>query len=301
MLGLVCCVLISLLFVGLLYLWHGLPRDHPHTVKRRLASTAVVCLLAWLPACLLARSICSKQGSLRFQKQSVDIAPGLGQQASNRYICLTSLGIRKEGFWAALTIPLCLTCTLFAGPLLLLAFDIGDLPAHRQLFFTHRHWLVVFRDLVAAPVAEEWAFRACMIPLLSMERWSPGWVTAVTPLFFGAAHLHHVHELVKYQGYPLRQALVQAGFQLTYTTVFGWYASWLFLRTGHVVAPIGVHAFCNAMGFPQFGRMARHRHRSIFMVVLVGGVLLFAYCLGPLTHSSLYHWSTDYWQRPCAL
>ena len=29
-----------------------------------------------------------------------------------------------------------------------------------------------------------------------------------TPFFFGLAHLHHFHELVRYQGFPAAQALM---------------------------------------------------------------------------------------------
>ena len=33
----------------------------------------------------------------------------------------------------------------------------------------------------------------------------------VTPLFFGAAHLHHLHDLVHYQRVPLATALAMVG------------------------------------------------------------------------------------------
>lgn len=36
-----------------------------------------------------------------------------------------------------------------------------------------------------------------------------GWVTALLPLVFGAAHLHHLFELMYFQGWPARQALLQ--------------------------------------------------------------------------------------------
>lgn len=45
--------------------------------------------------------------------------------------------------------------------------------------------------------------------------------------------------------------------QFLYTSIFGWYAAWLFVRSGHLAAPVAVHAACNALGFPDFERMSR--------------------------------------------
>lgn len=45
--------------------------------------------------------------------------------------------------------------------------------------------------------------------------------------------------------------------QFLYTSIFGWFATWLFVRSGHLAAPIAVHAACNALGFPDFERMSR--------------------------------------------
>lgn len=42
-------------------------------------------------------------------------------------------------------------------------------------------------------------------------------------------------------------------FQLSYTTLFGSFASYLFLRTGSIWPPITAHMFCNVMGIPQLG------------------------------------------------
>ena len=41
-------------------------------------------------------------------------------------------------------------------------------------------------------------------------------------------------------------------FQFAYTTIFGMYSAFLFIKTGHFAAPFIVHAYCNFMGFPDF-------------------------------------------------
>jgi len=38
-----------------------------------------------------------------------------------------------------------------------------------------------------------------------------------------------------------------------YTTLFGAYASFLLLRTGHLTAAFVAHAFCNVMEVPDLG------------------------------------------------
>lgn len=63
-----------------------------------------------------------------------------------------------------------------------------------------------------------------------------------------------------------------AVFQLTYTSLFGFHCSYLFLRTGSVIPPILSHVFCNLMGFPDIaGPMAhfpRQRYRQSIIFVL---------------------------------
>ena len=52
-------------------------------------------------------------------------------------------------------------------------------------------------------------------------------------------------------------------FQLGYTTLFGFHASYLFLRTGSILPPITAHIFCNIMGIPEIAyelkRFPRHK------------------------------------------
>ncbi len=77
--------------------------------------------------------------------------------------------------------------------------------------------------------------------------------------------------------------LLQVLFQFTYTTMFGWYATYLFIRTGHLVAPVLSHALCNALGLPPVVQMVQHKQRWLMMVLLVAGAVGFAWLLQPLT------------------
>ena len=86
----------------------------------------------------------------------------------------------------------------------------------------------------------------------------------MSPALFGLAHVHHFFR----PGVSLIGTLFQVGF----TAVFGVLSSVIFLRTGSVVPPILVHAFCNVLGFPQFGYFSR----AELILTAVGGVGFFA-------------------------
>ena len=67
---------------------------------------------------------------------------------------------------------------------------------------------------------------------------------------------------------PLSKAI-----QFAYTCIFGWYANFLHLRTGNLLAPLTAHVFCNIMGLPNpAGASKRHMQRKgvIYAAHLVG-------------------------------
>ncbi|KAG0366609.1 hypothetical protein BGZ54_005116 [Gamsiella multidivaricata] len=112
------------------------------------------------------------------------------------------------------------------------------------------------------------------------------------PLVFGIAHIHHGYEAYAKKGRTRRalmNAALMACFQTAYTTLFGWFATFLFLRTSNLIAPCLCHAFCNMMGFPDvtniqyFGRM-----KYWLYLAFVSGLILFCVALGPLTNPELY-------------
>jgi prenyl protein peptidase len=75
----------------------------------------------------------------------------------------------------------------------------------------------------------------------------------VTPLYFGIAHIHHFYEFVlTHPELPLLPAIIRTIVQFSYTSIFGFLASFIFLRTGSLYAVIVAHMFCNWMGLPRF-------------------------------------------------
>ncbi|GIX70803.1 CAAX prenyl protease 2 [Caerostris extrusa] len=140
--------------------------------------------------------------------------------------------------------------------------------------------VVWLRNHVIAPFFEEFTFRACMLPIL-------------VPCF--GTHLHLLNEKMA-QGAKFKVAIMQSLFQFAYTTVFGAYSTYLFLRTGHVAAPVIVHAFCNHMGFPDFGQIftVEQPKQSIFIICFIAGLLTWMLLLKPLTDPQIYS-NTLYW------
>lgn len=109
------------------------PRNHPRTVVWRLLASTASCTVTWLP---LAATLWARGAPL-------SLLPPL-------------LGLSTHTILPSILIPLFLTAVLFTGPLLHAALA-NRRPATASL--------LLLRNLVAAPLTEEWAFRACMLPL----------------------------------------------------------------------------------------------------------------------------------------
>ncbi len=80
----------------------------------------------------------------------------------------------------------------------------------------------------------------------------------------------------------------QVLFQAAFTTVFGWFAAYLLLRTGNLAAPLVAHVFCNWMGLPALRRLATHRHRWLLLPVLWTGICGFLAALRTLGDADVF-------------
>jgi len=265
---LLLCGALACLYVGSLYVWRSsLSRDHPATIRRRFVSVLLVSLVSPLfPYLYLS------------QRGEFDAAQ-----------LWAALGLRWRGLLPAVVLPYVLTALLFLGPLIQ-QYHVG----HWNLYLEPMYWwqslrnLVWVRNHIVAPFSEEFTFRACMVPLLATVL-PLRVVCLVAPLFFGVAHLHHLIERI-HQGHKLLNALAASIFQFAYTTVFGVYSAYLFVRTGHLVAPFMAHAFCNHMGFPDVGGLLQEPEprRAGLVLAYVSGLTLWYLVLGALTSPEIY-------------
>lgn len=107
--------------------------------------------------------------------------------------------------------------------------------------------------LFQGPITEEVLFRSASVPLLLLSQTSNTTIIFLTPIIFGLAHVHHFYEFrISHPHTQVVSALLRSLLQFTYTTLFGGYATFIFLRSGSLLSVILVHTFCNWMGFPRF-------------------------------------------------
>ncbi|KAJ0973421.1 hypothetical protein J5N97_021380 [Dioscorea zingiberensis] len=221
---------------------------------------------------------------------------------------LNIYGIRSDHAYQAVAFPLLLTALLYAGSftsraLLFIHAWRGSRDgssfgaclfnlAERCLEGARRSAsdVLAWRNYVVAPITEELVFRACMIPLLLCGGFTTYSITFFSPIFFSLAHLNHFLELYYQQKYNFSKAFLIVGNQLGYTVIFGWYASFLFIRTGNLIAPIVAHIFCNVMGLPVFLSPGAKGKVAISFAV---GVVGFFKLLFLATRPDLYNDQTD--------
>lgn len=84
-------------------------------------------------------------------------------------------------------------------------------------------------------------------------------------------------------------ALLHSVFQFGYTTVFGGYTAFLFLRTGHLIGPVLCHSFCNFMGFPPLDQVPSSKYPRIISASFVAGLVVFLILAVPLTNPVWYN------------
>lgn len=121
----------------------------------------------------------------------------------------------------------------------------------------------------------------------------------LTPLYFGIAHINHLYEFKLANPFtPISAAIFRSVFQFTYTTIFGWLATFIYIRTGSLPAVILIHSFCNYCGLPRlWGRVEGYSRDGsygvlgigwtvAYYVLLVTGALLFYEQIWRLTESS---------------
>jgi len=207
------------------------PRDDPLHIRARLLAVGAACVLSPLPLLLL-----------------LPPQPPL----------LRQMGVLPEcNGVASVAGPLALVGALFAGPLAEAALLRGGAAAWaRGLLAAFRAGgselatLMTLRTYVAAPLFEEWVFRACALPLwLGAGVGAPAAALASAAVF-GAAHAHHYWERRRL-GASHGEALGVAAVMVAYTGLFGAIEALALLRWGSLLGVAAAHAFANWMGLPR--------------------------------------------------
>ncbi|KAK8970205.1 CAAX prenyl protease 2 [Platanthera guangdongensis] len=279
--ALIACVVMALGYVLVLYVPTFVLRLPPSTSLESFLLRRFTCALVFSAVSALASA--SLLGIGRFRDVSV---------------MLSVYGIRKDHMWQALVFPLLLSCLLYTGSLVskLLFLLHGWRERAGNSFFDQElchifvaaarislehaldcvHNMVAWRNYVVAPFTEELVFRACMIPLLLCSGFQTQSIIFFGPIFFSL------------------------GLQLGYTVVFGWYATFLFIRTGNIISAIIAHIFCNAVGLPI---VFSPRTRGLATIAFIVGLASFSWFLFPASNPILYNSSLEScscWQGCCS-
>lgn len=188
--------------------------------------------------------------------------------------------------------------------------------------------MIHIRNLLFAPVSEELVFRSLIVAVMvssyvtqreassdaltetSFDVVAEGrvWSLCVlVPGWFALAHIHHLLEKIIVQKQSLAPALIGTAVQLTYTSIFGAIATYLYLRSACIVAPIVSHMICNYVGLPdvsfifppgdknatEISYMFPYRHILIGVHAL--GLLLFLLVIEPATSPTIMGDSSIFW------
>ena len=268
--GIVSCFGLAVMFVGALYLVPtNKPRDDPETIRWRMLATGLVSAFAPLYMLLWADSNTSATGEELYHV----------------------LGIKLDGIISAILYPVVLVTVLYCGVwvhwIMELAANKGVLKAYINASLTQLNFHVALRNYVMAPFVEEFVFRACMLPILTASVGMKVGVL-VCPLFFGVAHVHHLAEWYRWRQTPLSEALLITIVQLCYTSLFGLYSAFLFVRTGHLISPVVTHMYCNIMGLPDVNAIIQSKYSVVLWIIYLCSLVGFFILLVPLTEPSLY-------------
>jgi len=282
----VYCSLLAVSFVGCLYVFvpptiRKFSRDHPTHIRYRSRACLIVCGLAILsyPSFFCANDN-DANNKPNFSAGRSMLLPPLGDGAfRDTFGVLIHTCILYTGSSVASLLCIYEFRKRLANPPSLMEqlhrYFKGITPDNEQRF-----WICI-RNFVIAPWTEEIIFRGCMIPVMLATGMSASRVALVAPLFFGVAHLHHAIQKLSNGERPKTVILITI-FQFLYTSLFGSYASYAFVRVGSVLSVTLSHSYCNWMGLPDFGVFANSRHplyryRGILFVSYMIGIGAFWY------------------------
>ena len=268
------CCLLAVAFVGSLYVLvpsaiRKLPRDHPTHIQFRSLACLIVC----------AGAIFSYP--YFFCGDIIDVTIEPDNQHSRalfsveRIMLFPSLSHRQmRGIFGILLH----TCIIYTGPCFASLFRIYEIKKRsvmqgkKQTMFeviqsflsdmlpdSKQQFWIAMRNYFIAPLTEEIIFRGCMVPPLLASGISTLTVSLVAPLFFGIAHFHHAVTRIS-NGERPRSVMLMTTFQFLYTSLFGSYASYAFIRAGSVLALTLSHSYCNWMGLPDLSFVTNSYH-----------------------------------------
>lgn len=253
---------VSISYVAAIHMWSQpigqfqARRDDPRVIKSRMRRVGLITsinllLVPWLQSTFSAREITFMDAFL-----ALGIIPA-GYKSDTFYFDVSN-------FVYDIVRALKLVCILYSGPLLdnvlyyLLVPDVAVTEAFQDLK-AELCSIWGLRNYVFGPATEE-LFYTCMLVnnflLTSTDPVTYKAILLLPPLFFGLAHLHHAWEMSTVGIYSNVQIAITTLIQMTYTTLFGVFTNFVYLRTGqNFWCCFAIHAFANYMGLPKMSAL----------------------------------------------
>lgn len=193
-------------------------------------------------------------------------------------------------FFSSVVNCLKLMCILYCGPLLdnLLYYLLVPGVSVKSMFIDVYNELFNIwglRNYVFAPLTEELFYTAMIINnylITDQKSTTFNSVIFLSPLFFGVAHVHHGFEMYSIGLYSTLNILFSVLFQTVYTTAFGIFTNYVFVRTGgNLWCCIFLHAMANYLGFPGGSELSSQlhivQHKCSRLVIVFGALWKWIY------------------------
>lgn len=184
------------------------------------------------------------------------------------------------------------TVILFLGPILQNIFTFINYDytyiykKSMNLYFKHLQRDIfsaqTFKALVIGPVTEEMIYRSFACSLWESANISYLKTIFLLPFLFGVSHLNKVLLEKKLSSIRLKDFAPYVG-MLGFTTVFGWWEAFVWLRTHSYFTCVIIHTFCNYMQFPDFREALEWQNPLQRIFLYLGyliGVIYFSFSIG---------------------
>lgn len=170
------------------------------------------------------------------------------------------------------------TVALFIGPMFqyYFLFDNRYKLAKDKKEFMSRFWRELFSDFCfSVPIIEEVLYRFCNGNIWEHAGISQLKIIFISPFIFGFAHFHHFFEKTSI---PWQRRLLISLIQVGFTSLFGFWTSFCWVKTHGLLTCIILHLFCNYMEFPDFGAALNwpniYQRKSLY-TAYIAGIIIF--------------------------
>lgn len=169
------------------------------------------------------------------------------------------------------------TVSLFIGPMFQYYFSFENRYkyAKDKKVFWRTFFRETYQDLrPLPPIIEEILYRYCNGNMWESAGISQLKIIFISPFLFGIAHFHHFFESTS----PWKKKLLKVLIQVCFTSLFGFWTTFCWVKTHGLLTCIILHQFCNYMQFPNFNAAMNWPNlsqRKAIYTAYIAGLIIF--------------------------